>query len=48
VAGSCEHGNKPSGSIKGRGFLDKLRNYQLLESPLLHGTSYIVRALMNP
>jgi hypothetical protein len=22
VAGSCEHGNEPSGSIKGREFLD--------------------------
>jgi hypothetical protein len=22
VAGSCEHGNEPSGSIKGGGFLD--------------------------
>jgi hypothetical protein len=22
VAGSCEYGNEPSGSIKGRGFLD--------------------------
>jgi hypothetical protein len=24
VAGSCEHGNEPSGFIKGREFLDKL------------------------
>jgi hypothetical protein len=30
VAGSCEHGNELSGSIKGGAFLDLLRNYQLL------------------
>jgi hypothetical protein len=27
VAGSCEHGNEPSGSIKGGKFLDELRDY---------------------
>jgi hypothetical protein len=27
VVGSCEHGNKPSGSIKGREFLDKVSSY---------------------
>jgi hypothetical protein len=31
VAGSYQHGNKSSGSIKCRKFLDKLRNYQLLK-----------------
>jgi hypothetical protein len=25
----CEHGNEPSGSLKGRDFLDQLTNYQL-------------------
>jgi hypothetical protein len=29
VAGSCEHGNKPSGSIKGGEFLDFLSDCQL-------------------
>jgi hypothetical protein len=27
---SCEHGNEPSGSVKGWEFLDKLTDYQLL------------------
>jgi hypothetical protein len=31
VARSCEHGNKPSGSIKGREFLDCMSDYQLLK-----------------
>jgi len=31
VAVSCEHGNEPSGSIKGAKFLDQLSNYQLLK-----------------
>jgi hypothetical protein len=30
VADSCEHGNDPSGSIKGREFLDQTSDYQLL------------------
>jgi len=29
VAGSCENSNEPCGSIKGRGFLDYLSDYQL-------------------
>jgi hypothetical protein len=29
VAGSCEHGNESSGSIKGVEFLDYLSDYQL-------------------
>jgi len=29
--GSCEHGNEPSGSIKGGGFIDYLSNCQLLK-----------------
>jgi hypothetical protein len=31
VAGSCEHGNEPSGSIKGGEFLDQLSDCQLLK-----------------
>jgi hypothetical protein len=32
VAGSFEHGNKPSGSIKYGEFLDQLSDYQLLKT----------------
>jgi len=31
VAGCCVHGNKPSGSIKSREFLDYVSGYQLLK-----------------
>jgi hypothetical protein len=31
MAGSCEHGNEPSISIKGGEFLDYLSDYQLLK-----------------
>jgi hypothetical protein len=31
VAGSCEHGNEPSGSIKCGKFRDFLGDYQLLK-----------------
>jgi hypothetical protein len=31
VAGFCEHGNEPSGSIKGGEFLDQLNEYWLLK-----------------
>jgi hypothetical protein len=31
VAGSCEHGNKISGSIKGEKFTEQLSDYQLLK-----------------
>jgi hypothetical protein len=30
--GFCEHGNEPSGSIKGGEFLDYLSDYQFLEN----------------
>jgi hypothetical protein len=41
VTGSCEHGNKPSGSIKGREFLDYLSVLSFVqEGTLLHGISY--------
>jgi hypothetical protein len=29
MAGSCEHSNEPTGSIKGREFLDHLSDYQI-------------------
>jgi hypothetical protein len=31
VAGFCEHGNKPSGSIKGGEFLYQLNDYEFLK-----------------
>jgi hypothetical protein len=31
VAGSCEHDNKTSGSIKGREFIEQRNDYQLLK-----------------
>jgi hypothetical protein len=31
VAGSCENGNEPSGSIKGGKFLKYLSDYKLLQ-----------------
>lgn len=35
VSGCCEHGHEPSGSIKGRRFLDHLSNCQFLRRTLL-------------
>jgi hypothetical protein len=31
VAGCCEHGEKPSGSTKGREFINQMIDYQLLK-----------------
>jgi hypothetical protein len=31
MAGFCEHGNEPSGSIKKVGFFDRLSDYQLFK-----------------
>jgi hypothetical protein len=31
MTGFCEHGNEPSGFIKGREFLDQVRDYRLLK-----------------
>jgi hypothetical protein len=31
VAGTCEHGNEPSGSIKGEEFLDQQSDYYFLK-----------------
>jgi hypothetical protein len=41
VAGSCEHGNEPSGSIKVGEFLDYLNFYWLSRMTLLHVVIYI-------
>jgi hypothetical protein len=30
VEGCCEHGNEPSGSVKGETFLEEISDYQLL------------------
>jgi hypothetical protein len=32
VAGSCKHGNEPSGSIKGEEWFDQLIDYQLFKA----------------
>jgi hypothetical protein len=32
VAGCCEHGDKPPGSVKDDEFLDKLNEYYLLKN----------------
>jgi hypothetical protein len=34
VAGSCEHGNEPLDSMKGREFLGQLSDYHLLKEDL--------------
>jgi hypothetical protein len=39
VAGFCEHGNEPSGSIKETGLFDKLSDCQLSKNILHHGVS---------
>jgi hypothetical protein len=42
VAGCCEHGNEPSGSIKGEEFLDYLSDFVSKEGLLFHGMSYLL------
>jgi hypothetical protein len=39
VAGFCENGNEPSGSIKKQVFFDKLNVYQLSKNVLHHAVS---------
>jgi hypothetical protein len=40
MAGFCEHGNEPSGSIKKAGyFFDKLSDYELSNNVLHNGVS---------
>jgi len=39
VAGCCEHGNEPSGSIKARNFFNTWVTVSLLKSFLLHGVT---------
>jgi hypothetical protein len=36
VAGSCEHGNEPSGFMKGEEFFDLLSDCKFLKMTLLH------------
>jgi hypothetical protein len=40
VVGSCEHGSEPSGSIKGREFLDWLSDCWHLMEDWLYGVDY--------
>jgi hypothetical protein len=42
VAGLCEHGNEPSGSIRKQIFFDKLSDNQLFNYILHHGVSSCV------
>jgi hypothetical protein len=39
VAGFCEHGDEPSGSVRNGIFFDDLRNSQLSNNILHHGVS---------
>jgi hypothetical protein len=39
-AGTCEHGSKPPGFIRSPGFLDKLRDQQVLKNKYVHGITY--------
>jgi hypothetical protein len=38
---SCEHGNEPSGSIRGGEFLECLGDYRLLKKESTPGNQYI-------
>jgi hypothetical protein len=40
VAGSYEHGNGPSGSIREREFLDELSDYKLLKKEQLYSMEF--------
>jgi hypothetical protein len=42
VAGSCEHGNEPSVSIRGGEFLDFLSDYQLFKKGSVPRTSSFI------
>jgi len=48
VVGSCEHSNKPSGSIKCGKFLDHVNDYQLLKDyDLLIDIKYCFKGNLN-
>jgi hypothetical protein len=47
MAGSCEHDNKPSGSIKCWEFLEELGNWRLLEKDSAPWT-YLVASFSGP
>jgi hypothetical protein len=40
MVGSCEHGNEPSGSIKGRDFLTGQMTISFSRMTILRGVSY--------
>jgi hypothetical protein len=40
VAGCCEHGNEPSGSIRGGGFVDLLSDISFLRRTLFNGVCW--------
>ena len=42
----CEHNNKPSGTVKYRGFLDQMRNYYSKEEPH-YAVSWLVGWLVS-
>jgi len=41
VAGSCEHGNEPLGSVKGWEFLKELSDFTFTRRTLLHWVSWL-------
>jgi hypothetical protein len=46
VAGCCEHGNEPWGSVKGEKFLDLLNDFQLLKEGSA-SWSYLILSLFS-
>jgi hypothetical protein len=48
VVDCCEHGNKPSGSVKGRQFLDYLGDYQLLKEDYTPWSCLIGKTTRRP
>jgi hypothetical protein len=44
VAGSCEHGNEPSGSIKGGNVLISSVTISFSRMTLLNGISYLLKS----
>jgi hypothetical protein len=46
--GSCEYNNEPSGSIKGKRFLNQLSDYQLLKDDSIPRSKYFDFLIQNP
>jgi hypothetical protein len=42
MAGCCEYGNEPSGSIKGGKFLDQLSDFIFSRRTLPHRVSFVI------